>query len=96
MDTNKFGVPYHSYHLYFSNGDVVLFDMAWEEYWGNVNPNANMHRNGHFEDNDFIGYGNDEDGYYTIVKVHDDDNDCFITPKEFADRCVSYVDKYSC
>ena len=34
MDTNKFGVPYHSYHLYFSNGDVVLFDMAWEESWG--------------------------------------------------------------
>lgn len=93
---NKFGVPYHSYTIYLSNGEFKCFDMAWEESWGDVDTQAFYRRNHTTADKPFLGYGNDEDGYYRIVKVIDDETGKRVNLKEFGELVVSYTDNYSC
>lgn len=96
MEVNKFGVPYHSYILTFENGDEKIFDMAWEEDWGDVCSKAFYTLDGGIADKPFLGYGNDEDGYKRIVKVIDEKNGKRISLKKFGELVDSYVDNYSC
>lgn len=96
MKVNKFGVPYHSYILTFKNGDEKIFDMAWEEDWGNVSSQAFLTLNGRTTDKPFLGYGNDEDGYKRIVKVIDNESGKRISLKKFGEMVDSYFDNYSC
>ena len=96
MEVNKFGVPYHSYTLIFSNGAEKTFDMAWEGAWGNVSSQAFYTVNGRTTSKPFLGYGNDEDGYKRIVKVIDDETGKRISLKKFEELVDSYVDYYSC
>ena len=96
MEVNKFGVPYHSYILTFENGDEKIFDMAWEEDWGDVCSKAFYTLDGGIADKPFLGYGNDEDGYKRIVKVIDNESGKRISLKKFGEMVDSYVDNYSC
>ena len=96
MEVNKFGVPYHSYTLIFSNGAEKTFDMAWEGSWGNVSSQAFYTVNGRTTSKPFLGYGNDVDGYKRIVKVIDDESGKRISLKKFGEMVDSYVDNYSC
>lgn len=91
---NKFGVPYHSYHLTLANGDFITFDMAWEETWGNVSKWNEVFNGG--EDNEYVGYGNEDDGYVEIVKVVDNETNKEIDVWDFLKECEKYVDNYSC
>ena len=83
---NKFGVPYHGYTLTLDDGSVEMFDMAWEEYWGDVQEWNARYNHGEVNadgepygyqnggrDERYVGYGNEVDGFRKIVKVHDDD-----------------------
>ena len=96
MEVNKFGVPYHSYILTFENGDEKIFDMDWEEDWGNVSSKAFYTLDGGIADKPFLGYGNDEDGYKRIVKVIDNESGKRISLKKFGEMVDSYFDNYSC
>jgi len=93
MNTNKYGVPYHGYHLTLADGRVLEFDMAWEDTWGNVSNWNEMFDGG--EDNDYVGYGNEVDGYVEIVKVLDDETGEEIDTWDFLEECEKYVDNYS-
>lgn len=95
-EVNKFGVPYHSYTLTFKSGDEKVFDMAWEDDWGDINTCAFYDTNGEITEDSFLGYGNDEDGYEEIVKVVDDETGKKISLKKFGELVDSYVDCYSC
>ena len=96
MEFNKYGVPYHSYILTFKNGKEKIFDMAWEEDWGNVCSRAFYTISGRITSKHFLGYGNDEDGYKRIVKVIDEESGKRISLKKFGEMVNSYVDNYSC
>ena len=96
MEVNKYGVPYHSYTITFKNGYEKIFDMEWEEDWGNVCSRAFYTLNGRITDKPFLGYGNDEDGYKRIVKVVDNESGKRISLKKFGEMVDSYVDYYSC
>lgn len=93
--TNKFGVPYHSYCLYLECKGWTDFEMACQEDWGNVSDIAMVEHDGTFHDTPFVGFGNDEDGYYKITNVYDYEIEDYISPAEFAERCNSYVANYS-
>ena len=108
MNTNKFGVPYHAYVLTLDNGCVVQFDMAWEECWGDVSLwNAAWNHGQRNEDGDpygyqnggaeeqYVGFGNEVDGFRKIIQVYDEDEGCYISPFEFYRRTDKYVDNYS-
>lgn len=105
---NKFGVPYHAYTLTLDNGCVKAFDMAWEEYWGDVQEWNAWYNYGKLDedgnpygyqndgrDERYVGYGNEVDGYRKIVKVYDDDRRHYISPFVFLRRCKRYTPYYS-
>lgn len=105
---NKFGVPYHGYTLTLDDGSVEMFDMAWEEYWGDVQEWNARYNHGEVNadgepygyqnggrDERYVGYGNEVDGFRKIVKVHDDDRGCCIDPFVFLRCCERYTSYYS-
>lgn len=66
MGTNKFGVPYEKYSLWFDNGTGIGVDIGNEDDWGNIQECAP----GDCKDwENSIGFGNDADGHLKIVSV---------------------------
>jgi len=93
-ETNKFGVPFHSYTLTLSSRRKVTMDVGYEEDWGNVQPcvpgDCKDWRNS-------VGWGNDNDGHRKIVGVVDDETGKPLDVRQWAEDCVwKYVDNYCC
>lgn len=76
-ETNKYGVPYQEYRLTFASKRKMIIDVGIEEEWGNINE--------YMDDKDeefYVGYGNDEDGYKKIIKVEDPDGNVWVGKDE--------------
>ena len=70
VETNKYGVPYHSYRILLADGEEDEIDVGIEEEWGNVQecgPDDKV--KGRWDK--AVGWGNDEDGHVEIVRVED-------------------------
>ena len=90
---NKFGVPYHGYTLTLADGRRKEMDVAWEEYWGEVQPCLPQ------DCDDWektIGWGNDADGHVKIVAVTDQETGAALDPRQWAEELVwCWVECYS-
>lgn len=99
-DTNKYGVPYHSYMIFLANGEEKMIDVGIEEDWGDIQgclPGDVLKS----KCSNAVGWGNDGDGHVEIVKVVDlEDNTIWAigtkhTPRQWAmERVWCYSDNY--
>lgn len=101
VETNKYGVPYHSYQIFLADGEEEEIDVGIEEEWGNIQecgPDDKVKSRW----DKAVGWGNDEDGHVEIVKVVDLEGDMTWgigmkhTPRQWAMKRVwCYADNYS-